>query len=169
VPLSGSTITSGSASSGGGDNGNSTATPPPAQVCRTIPIYFLKRQLRANYTRYNFGGGFDSVPYYNADTGAQLGYYSDEAINLDSGDCVGTGVFSFGPTVSYLDQITFTFSCNGASNSITGGNGRFGCANGYEIFGADEPDRISSTLYLCGVLCPYAGPIDPTAPRSETP
>ncbi|GKY95994.1 hypothetical protein MPSEU_000559900 [Mayamaea pseudoterrestris] len=176
TPISGSL----SAVTGGGDGGDgdgegnvpTTSPPPPtAEACRTIPIFFLKSELTANYTRYATGGGFDSVPYYNANTGEQYGFYSDEATNLDSGDCVGGGVFSFGPTISYLDQITFSFSCYGASNSITGGNGRFGCASGYEIFNADEVDRISSTLYLCGTLCPYTGPMDPvaTTPRTETP
>lgn len=120
----------------------------------------------ANFTSYENGASFDSVPYYNSETGDQLGFYTDEATTLED-DCVGTGVFSFGPAVSYEDQISITFTCNGAYNAITGGNGRFGCASGFEVFGADEEDRVTSTIYLCGVLCPFVGSGNSTSPRSE--
>jgi hypothetical protein len=145
-------------SSGSVSHSNSTTTPPiipPPLHCQIIPVFFFKKELRRNYSRNAIGGGFDSVPFYNTNTGAQLGYYSDEATNLASGDCVGTGVFSFGAVLQFQDQITFSFSCNGASNSITGGNGRFGCANGYEYFTVDNKQRVASVLTLCGDLCPH--------------
>ena len=102
----------------------------------------------------------DNTPFYSTETGEQLGFYSDERTEFSpSAECVGTALFSFGAEPNFVDQIAISYSCYGEANVVTGGNGQFGCADGYEIF-TPEPediDRVSSEIYLCGSLCPYTG------------
>lgn len=75
---------------------------------------------------------------------------------MDSGDCVGVGKFNFGPNeLPYESQIAFQFTCWGRYNSITSGNGGFGCASGYEVFVLEDDYIVMSELYLCGSFCPY--------------
>lgn len=84
----------------------------------------------------------------------QLGTYSDaatfEGFSQDpDSTCVGYGTFTF------IDgsEISLSYTCGTRKNSITGGQGRFGCASGFE--GSFEIDDVvsGSTLYLCGSLC----------------
>lgn len=136
---------------------------PAASACQQIPVYFYLNDLRAGYhPTASIGGGFDSVPFYSTDTGAHLGYYSDSATVLPSKDCVGSGSYSFGSATSssttnkdYPSQISLQFTCFGAYNSITGGNGQFGCASGYETFSYQDSQIVASVLHLCGSLCPW--------------
>jgi hypothetical protein len=130
---------------------------PLEPECEEIQITFYKDELRARYTTGEFFSTFDTVPFYNSNDGQLLGYYSDESANLSNGDCIGTSVFSFGLD-PYLSQINLQFTCNGEYNGITGGNGLYGCATGYE-FKVNEDDLIlQSTLNVCGPLCPYVAP-----------
>ncbi len=120
-----------------------------------IPIYFFKAELKSGFQSNSVGGGFDNVPFYSTITGQQLGNYTDEATNYKSGDCAGTGAFSFGSFKNpYPSQIVFTFTCFGLYNTITGGNGNFGCASGYESFVYENDTVIESAIHLCGTLCP---------------
>jgi len=123
--------------------------------CQVIPVIMDFDDLRNAYTKTEAGGTFDTVPFYNAETGELLGYYSDSSTDLESEDCVGTGAFSFDYEEPYVSQIAFQFTCFGEFNSITGGTGEFGCASGFEEFVFDDGNIIGSELNLCGPLCPY--------------
>lgn len=125
------------------------------EPCKPIPVYFFIEELAAAFDRNEVGGGFDNVPFYHSETSEQLGTYSDSATDLASGDCVGTGAFSFNYDPPYLDQIHFSFTCNGEFNAVTGGTGAFGCATGFEEFVFDDGVVIASVIYVCGDLCPY--------------
>ena len=140
---------------GKGGNGKGSA---PSISCPQISIYFYIQDLTDKYEPNAIGGGFDNVPFYSTQTGDQIGFYSDQATNLTNSDCVGTGSFSFGLTHDFPSQISFSFTCNGTYNAITGGNGQFGCAEGYEELAYEDSKVISSTLNICGTLCPWYPP-----------
>lgn len=123
--------------------------------CKIIPIFQFVAELSAGFQENAVGGGFDNVPFYSQETGQQLGFYTDSAADLDSEDCAGTGSFSFDFQEPYENQIAFQFTCFGQFNSITGGNGAFGCASGFEEFVFEDDEVIASQLYVCGSLCPF--------------
>jgi len=131
--------------------------PPPVPTCQVIPITFYLDDLRAGYNSTRVGTSFDTVPFYDSNNGEQLGFYSDESTLLNSGDCVGSGAFSFGSD-PYTSQINFQFTCNGEFNTVTGGSGDYGCASGYEAPVSQDDLIIQSQLTLCGPLCPYTPP-----------
>jgi hypothetical protein len=135
------------------------AYPPAVPTCEDFQITFYKSDLRERYTASEFGSSFDAVPFYNSNDGQLLGYYSDESTTLPSNDCVGTSAFSFGLD-PYLSQINLQFTCDGASNAITGGSGLYGCATGYEVRVDEDEVLLRSTLTVCGPLCPYVAPED---------
>jgi len=120
-------------------------------------VLTLKRPSPNSFPKFH-SGSFDSVPFYNSDTNEQLGVYSDEAKSLDDDDCVGAGLFSFGAAdPEYSMQISFSFTCKGEFNAITGGTGAYGCAKGYEEFVFEDDDFIDSQLTVCGPFCPVDG------------
>ena len=122
-----------------------------ASVCRFVPIFMYKQDLHAGFEHetYGNGGSLDSIPFYNVETGEHLGYYSDSAAYLASGDCVGNGEFTF------IDQsqISIQFTCFGTFNSITGGTGQFGCASGYEEYSYQDGVVFATSLHICTGLC----------------
>jgi len=132
--------------------------------CRVISMIMYKSDLRDGYNKNSVGGTFESVPFYDADSGDLLGSYSDSAVQIDDDDCIGSGAFSFGSggggdTPSYSDQVEFGFTCSGRYNAVTGGTGTFGCATGFEQFVVDDGTVINSNLYVCGTLCPFPPPL----------
>jgi len=118
-------------------------------------VFFYFEDLQDSFKKNGVGGTFDNAPFYNTETGEQLGFYSDTAADLSSEDCVGSGAFSFGMDEPYVSQIAFQFTCFGEFNSITGGTGMYGCAKGFEEFIYDDGEIIESELNLCGEMCPY--------------
>lgn len=143
-------VMTGKGSSSGKGSGSSSG-------CEQIPIFMMLSDLHASYQSNAVGGGFDNVPFYSGNTGKLLGYYSDGARLLASGDCVGNGAFSFGFQKDYPSQISMQFTCNGEYNSISGGNGEYGCATGYEVYSYEDNQVLASVLNICGGLCPHSG------------
>lgn len=135
--------------------GSTGQGPRESYNCSIIPTttFFVDIDLRNNVTAV--GNTVDQVPFYSRDTGEILGYYTGEETILP-GDSIGTVVYSFGefPSRPFLTQISSAFTRSGAYNSITGGNGRYGCAEGYIVFlSSSNSTQIDSDLYVCGTLC----------------
>jgi len=127
---------------------------PPCQV---IGIIFQKDELKAANQNTTVGEAFDNVPFYDGSNGDLIGFYSDQYTSLPSGDCVGSGTFSFGPgSDPFPTQITISFSCFGDMNAIVGGNGDFGCAKGFEQYVYEDDVQINSELNICSQLCPFS-------------
>jgi len=129
----------------------------PEVPCQVISIFVHNSDLKKCVQYDEVGNGFDSVPFYSTETGQLLGYYSDEAANLASGDCVGVGRFSFGSQPMYGDQLSIQFTCFGNFNTITGGTGEYGCAKGYERYTYENGNVTASELHICTSLCPHTG------------
>jgi len=117
--------------------------PPPegkgkgagGEGCYRIPVLFFVSEIEAAEYTNSIGFGLDAVPFYNPETGEQLGVYSDFATETPGGtdECLVTGAFSFGVGVeTYQSQIELQFTCTSEYNAIVGGTGEYGCASGYE-------------------------------------
>jgi hypothetical protein len=130
--------------------------------CTVIPILFYSEDLLlANYSNA-VGFGLDQVPIFDPETLAQIGVYSDFAVDIpDSDDCIASGAFSFGTQGAdgkYPSQIEISFTCRSQQNAITGGSGEYGCASGYEtlVFQDETAGLLGTELTVCGPLCPSA-------------
>ena len=128
--------------------------------CNVISVIFKKQEIAAAEYTNCLGFGLDQVPFYDPETGNQLGTYSDFATSLpDCNECVVSGAFSFDEDSThnglYRSQINIAFTCGSEMNTITGGSGTYGCASGYEIFPSETDTLLSSNLYLCTELCPF--------------
>jgi len=125
-----------------------------------MPILFYLDDIQAGEFENSIGFGLDRVPFYNPETGEQLGYYSDFATETGGSDeCLVQGVFSFdedmsSDTVSFASTINLSFTCSSESNAVVGGTGSYGCASGYEQFAFEDDSLLGTDLYICGSLCP---------------
>lgn len=99
----------------------------------------------------------DTVPFYDPETGEQLGVYSDFSTETSTSDeCLIQGFFTWVTQDNgfdeYASQLNLQSTCTSKYNSIVGGNGMYGCASGYEgahiVYAAAEletlPLRLSS-------------------------
>jgi hypothetical protein len=150
-------VDSGSVASGSGSvfSGSASAIGSP-KACQKIPFFFYIEELNNGFAATGNQDSFDNVPFYSTTSGEPLGFYSDSATSLANEECVGSGTFSFGLAAPlFQSQINIQFTCKGEFNSITGGNGDFGCASGYEYNTFQDENVIEYEFNICSDLCPY--------------
>jgi hypothetical protein len=139
-----------------GGNGGATAS------CNTISVKLNVADITAGMYKTSEGFGLRDIPFYDANSGSELGIYSDFATALSASgssnstttDCVATGAFSFvDSNQTVVSTINLAFTCQSSENAIVGGTGAYGCANGYEQFQSQDAKSLSTNLVVCGPLC----------------
>jgi len=149
----GSEVTVISSKGGGGGGGYY------GKGCNDMYLYQKIEELRAGFSENAVGSYFESVPFYDAKTNETLGAYDDSATTFSTAPVLtgaGYSSYSFFPESEGdpSSQIALQFTFLGAVNSITGGNGLYGCGiSGWETFTDEDEERLWITLTVCGETC----------------
>jgi len=123
-------------------------------VCTRLPVLFFVDEIDAGEYKSAVGFGLQNVPFYDPETGEQLGVYNDAATQLpNSNECLVQSSFSFGFRTVFDDIINLQFTCRGKTNSIVGGSGKYACASGYEEIAFEDESILGTDLILCGSTC----------------
>lgn len=140
-------------------NAAPTSAPTLEPRCKVLHVQFLSTEISAGVlTGYPNARGLDSVPFYDPETGEQLGVQSEFATKLPSGECLGTGTYNFALIPGrgvFASQIHTSFACKGDDNSVIGGNGEYECVTGREFFGSAVNGILDVYLNLCNAGCPF--------------
>jgi hypothetical protein len=120
-------------------------------------------KIKANYTEIGAGlsqtavGETLTFPVYDYYTDEPIGNFTDQTTQIFVGDaivdCIFTGSFNFdfdeSLENSFVSQVMVSGTCQGTSNAITGGTGKYACATGSEIFIDADADYFASDLQIC--------------------
>jgi hypothetical protein len=98
-----------------------------------------------------------AFPVYDFYTDEQIGTYTGHNTNIFVGDeiadCTFTASFNFDFDASlefpFVSQVMIAGTCSGATNSITGGTGKYACASGSEFFIDTGEFAFGSDLFIC--------------------
>jgi hypothetical protein len=120
-------------------------------------------KIKADYTEIEAGLGETALgetltfPVYDYYTDEPIGTYTDSTTQIFVGgayvDCTFAGSFNFDFDASleypFVSSVMVSGTCQGASNAITGGTGKYSCASGSEIFIDPDADYFASDLVIC--------------------
>jgi hypothetical protein len=124
--------------------------------CQSVKIKASYSEIEAGFGQTALGETL-TFPVYDYYTDEPIGTYTDSTTEIFVGgefaDCTFAGSFNFDFDSSlqypFVSQVMVSGSCLGASNSITGGTGKYACASGSEIFIDVEADYFASDLVIC--------------------
>lgn len=125
--------------------------------CTTLPVLVYVEDVVANRNVTAVGRGSSNVPFYDERDGSLLGYYTG-ALTVVRNDTIGTIAWSLGDTLGgpYASQFVTVLTNTGAYDSIVGGNGQYGCAEGYVVYVPDPPNgTFVADMHFCSGFCPY--------------
>jgi hypothetical protein len=127
-----------------------------SKTCQSLKIKALYSEIDAGVGQTAVGETL-TFPVYDYYTNEPIGTYTDQTTDILLGgqfvDCVSAGSFNFDFDASleypFVSQLLIAGTCLGASNSITGGTGRYACASGSESFIDGGEDYFASDLSIC--------------------
>jgi hypothetical protein len=140
-----------------GKGGKGTKGEKGMKGCQTVAIKATSNVVE--YVITETATGTTAIfPIYDYYTSEPIGTYTESATDIfveeKFFDCIFSGTYNFDFDESlefpFVSQIAVTGSCEGYSNAISGGTGKYACASGYDTH-FDGGDDFASEITICGV------------------